>query len=397
MSEMPGAGPQSRLRQRQQRREQKQQVQQAVAYRRRSRSSPQLRPRGKFHWPRPQEMLSLLQQGVPLLVAIVVVALITAGFMYFNRLAGGGGEVKRPNALWLGPGWDRAGPSQDDALDDLLARAKRHDIGTFYIWVSALTADHRWLRQDEMPQLQESLQALRERADDFTLFAWLSVPLTPDVGGSNIQDEERIESILDFSRELVRSDGYGFDGVMLNLQPLPQDDEQVLRLLRRVRGMLQVEDALLALAATPDYHPYDVEIPTAESIQEGTQWSTVFKQEMVLLADELVLQGHNSYLESGFEYSTWLAHQVQVYLNILQEMDERARFVVDLPTYDLDEAAMGHLPAVENVTTFLRGLNQGLSAVGEAAEHFSGIAIYRDWETSEAEWGQFHQQWVRER
>lgn len=395
MSEMQGAAPRSRLRQRQQRRQQKQQVQQAVAYRRRSRTFPQLRPRGKFHWPRPQEMLNLLQQGVPLLVAIVVVVLITAGFMYFNRLAGGG-EVQRPNALWLGPGWDRAGPTVEDALDDLLARAKRHDIGTFYIWVSVLTADHRWLRQEEMPQLQESLRELRERAGDFTLFAWLSVPLTPDVGGSNIQDEERIRAILEFSRELVRSDGYDFDGVLLNLQPLPQDDEPVLRLLRRVRGMLQAEDALLALAATPDYHPYDVDIPAAESIQEGAEWSTVFKEEMALLADELVLQAHNSYLDTGLEYSSWLAHQVQVYLQILQDLDERARFVVDLPTYDLDEAAMGHSPAVENVTTFLRGLNHALAAVGEAAEHFSGIAIYRDWETSEAEWNQFHQQWVRE-
>ena len=385
---------QSRLRQRQQKRQEKQQAQRTDSFRRRLRSFPQLRPRGKFHWPRPHEILSMMQQGVPLLVAIVVVVIITAGFMYFNSLAGGE-RVIRPNALWLGPGWDNTGPSLEETLDGLLERAAKHDIGTFYIWVSALTADHRWLRQDDMPQLRDSLQELRQRDEDLTLFAWLSVPLTPDVGGSNIQDEERVQAILDFSQELVRSDWYGFDGVMLNLQPLPKDDENVLRLLRRVRGMLQMEGALLALAVTPDYHPLAPEIPAASSIQPGTEWSSAFKQEFALLADELVLQAHNSYLESGVDYSNWLSYQIQVYAQMLQEMPEGARFVVDLPTYDLDEAASGHFPAIENLTTAIRGLEDGLAAAGEAAEQLSGLAIYRDWETSETEWSQFYQQWVR--
>lgn len=397
MREMPvQTGRSSRLRRRQQRRQQRQQAQHEHTSRRRLRSFPQLRPRGAFHWPRPYEILNMLQQGVPLLVAIIVVVVITAGFMYFNSLAGGE-KVARPNALWLGPGWDAASPSPEVALDTLLERAERHDIGTFYIWVSALTADHRWSGQDELPRLRDSLVELKQRDDEITLYAWLSIPLTPAVGGGNIQDEARVQAILDFSEELVRTDWYGFDGVLLNLQPLPKDDENALRLLRRVRGMLQKEGALLALAATPDYHPSASNIPAAANIRSGTEWSTSFKQEIALLADELVLQAHNSYLESGVDYSAWLAYQVQVYAQILQEVDDGARLVVDLPTYDEDEAAAGHSPAVENLTTALRGLENGLAAAGEAAESFSGLAIYRDWETSEAEWAQFYQQWVRER
>ena len=396
MSELPAQTSRSRLRQRQQRRQEQQQTQRENVSRRRLRSFPQLRPRGAFRWPRPHEILAMLQQGVPLLVAIIVVAVITAGFMYFNSLTGGE-TLARPNALWLGPGWTDDSQSFDEALDTLLARAKRHDIGTLYVWVSALAADNRWLGQDQLPRLRDYLQELRRREDSLILYAWLSVPLTPALGGGNFQDEARAQAILDFSHELVQADRYGFDGVLLNLQPLPTDDEVVLRLLRRVRGLLQAEGALLALAATPDYHPVAADIPAASGIRSGTEWSASFKQEVALLADELVLQAHNSYLEAGVDYSAWLAYQVQVYAQTLHEVSEGARLVVDIPTYDTDAAAVGHSPAVENLTTALRGLENGLAAAGEAAETFSGLAIYRDWETSEAEWAQFYQLWVRTR
>ena len=79
---------------------------------------------------------------------------------------------------------------------------------------------------------------------------------------------------------------------------------------------------------------------------------------------------------------------MRVYAEILHQVNDSARLVVDIPTYDWDAAAAGHSPAVENVTTALRGLERGLAAAGEAADVFGGLAIYREWDTSEEEWAQ---------
>ena len=280
----------SRLRERQRRRRERQRGQRERAARGRRRAFPQLRPRGAFHWPRPREMLSLLQQGFPLLVALLVVAAITAGFMYFNSLAGGDAAAQ-PNALWLGPEWMGSVNAVEKSLTALLQRVDRQRIGALYIWVSALAGDNRWLSEEQLPRLRDFLQELRRRNDELTLYGWLSVPLTPALGGGSLQDEARAQTLLDFSRELVEGERYGFDGVLLNLQPLPDDDESVLRLLRRLSGQLQAVGGRLALAAAPDYHPEAADVPAAAAIRPGTEWSASFKQEVALLADELVLQG----------------------------------------------------------------------------------------------------------
>ncbi len=374
----------SRLRERQRRRQERQREQHQRVAQQRRRLFPQIRPQGAFHWPRPHEIFSFMQQGVPLLVALFVVAVITAAFMYFNSLASNEPRAL-PNALWLSPSGD---------LAKTIDRARREEIGTLFVWVSALAPENQWQDPDRLPALRDFMQELRQKGSALRVYAWLSVPLTPALGGTGFDEERRAQAVLDFSRELVDEEPYGFDGVMLNLQPLPTDDEAVLRLLRRLRGLLQAEGALLALAVTPDYHPAAAEIPTPPGIRPGTEWSLAFKREVALLADELVLQAHNSYLEAGVDYSAWLAYQVQIYAETLHEVSDSARLLVDVPTYDRDVAAPGHSPAVENLTTALRGLERGLSAAGEAAESFSGLAIYRDWDTSEAEWAQFHNLWV---
>ncbi|MBI3869799.1 MAG: hypothetical protein HY299_14845 [Verrucomicrobia bacterium] len=58
-----------------------------------------------------------------------------------------------------------------------------------------------------------------------------------------------------------------------------------------------------------------------------------------------------------------------------------------MPTYD--DAGVGyHDPKIENLTNALLGIHRGLSQTAPPT-NYQGVAIYCDWETSEAEWDYF--------
>ena len=64
-----------------------------------------------------------------------------------------------------------------------------------------------------------------------------------------------------------------------------------------------------------------------------------------------------------------------------------------LPTYD--DAGVGyHDPKVENLNNALLGVHRGLSQTVPTT-NYQGVAIYCDWETSDAEWNHFRQHFLK--
>jgi hypothetical protein len=67
--------------------------------------------------------------------------------------------------------------------------------------------------------------------------------------------------------------------------------------------------------------------------------------------------------------------------------------LLGVPTYD--DAGVGyHDPKVENLTNALLGIHRGLSR-SVVATNYQGVAIYCDWETSEAEWNYLGQHFLK--
>jgi hypothetical protein len=63
--------------------------------------------------------------------------------------------------------------------------------------------------------------------------------------------------------------------------------------------------------------------------------------------------------------------------------------LLGVPTYD--DAGVGyHHPRAENLTNALLGIHRGLSRQPLPAD-YQGVAIYCEWETSEAEWLYFRE------
>lgn len=303
-----------------------------------------------------------------------------------------------PNAIWIGPDWTYT--AHDDAtMRQYVVMLRQHDIGTVYARVSELNFDGSWTgRVDGNNQFEEVRQEVTAFAAQFKrlypdvqLIGTLGIPA--DLGGEDgyrLDDENLWQVVADFSSQVVGS--LGFDGVMLDVEPVWDGDDAYLNLVRQVRQRIG-DDHLLAVAVPPDWTPTDASVPAPAVIADGTLWDQQYKQRLALIQpDQIVVRSYNSYLTDARDYSAWMAYQVEAFTEAIASLQADVDLLFGVPTYA--ESLPAHDEAVENVASALSGITQGLAAVGEDGEIIQGLAIYADWGTNGTEWSQFRELWV---
>lgn len=294
-----------------------------------------------------------------------------------------------PNAIWIGTEWTYE-TRTDDEVTGLAAQLRQHQIGTVYAWVSWLQADNTWRGQDNFPRVQEFVRQFKAAYPDAELLGWISLP----VEGTGIP--YRLDSIdvqmqmADFAARVINE--FGFDGVFLNVEPVWNEDENFLALLRAVRARLG-SDVTISAAIPPDWSPVGVDIPVPPLIVPGTVWSEAYKQSVALLIDELAVMAYNSGLSDPGDYTRWMAYQVEAFGRAVAEMGIGTEIVIGIPTYDAEPP--GHDPLVENVASASAGVIAGLEALGDEAFPVRGTALYAGWTTDDVEWLEYLRSWVQ--
>jgi hypothetical protein len=306
--------------------------------------------------------------------------------------------VAFPNALWVGTEW-----TYDERTDEEVAafaqQLREHRIGTIYAWVSWLNGENQWAgnsdglrpfsdRQSSVLRFVSQIQAVYP---ELTLYGWIGLPVTGVGIEYRLNDTAVQDEMAKFSQRVVTE--FGFDGVFLNIEPVWNNNSlDFIQMLNRVR--LEIGDeALIAVAIPPDWTPVGVNIPQPTTIVPGTVWETRFKQQVALLTDEMAVMAYNSGLNSPFDYIPWTAYQVQVYAEAVAEINGGADVLIGIPSYDDD--LPGHIASVENVSSALSGVLQGVQQAGDAASVVRGVAIYMGTFTDDTEWLQFKQGWTR--
>ncbi len=359
----------------------------------------QLRPAGGFRLP---TNVHLPKSRTPYYVAGgVVIAVILLAIL--GRLTGGSSRVTTPpNGLWLGTEWTY-GLDPNRKVTDLVSRLRDHQIGTVYAWVSWLKGDDKnWGgRKDGSNQFAEVEDSVKTFVRDFKsqypeshLYGWISVPVGDINNGLSIKDADTQTRIVDFSKHVVND--LGFDGLSLNIEPVWNNDQDFLALLKKVRDAVG-DKVFISVAVPPDWSPIGAGIPVPPLIVPGTVWDDKYKQSVGLVVDEMALMAYNSGLKNAADYSSWMAYQVKTYADAIAGLDSGAgpgvELMVGIPTYDAEPP--GHDPLVENVPSAVQGIKLGLQQAGDNARYVQGVALYADWETDEPEWTQFMMTWVR--
>jgi hypothetical protein len=344
----------------------------------------QLKPAGGFELPKITLPYNrLLFYGVGAVVfAVMVVAVL-------GLLKNEPAETE-PNAIWIGTEWTYEQPDET-AINQLVRRLREHKIGTVYAWVSWLQEDGSWRGTTSFDEVRTFVEQFNQAYPEALLYGWIGYPVNVgDDDGYRLDDDDLQQTVADFSQRVVTD--FGFDGVFLNVEPVWNDDAaDFLELLRKVR--LAVGDSHpISVAVPPDWSPTDVQIPVPPQIIPGTVWEKEFKQRVALLTDQIVVMAYNGGLSQPDDYAEWVAYQVKAYAEALSDPETGTQLVIGIPTYDAQLPA--HDPSIENVTSAIKGIHDGLSQAGDAAAVVEGVAIYAEWETDDSEWAQFKSEWL---
>jgi hypothetical protein len=317
-----------------------------------------------------------------LIVFMAVVGLL-------GRLANNDNVALPPNAIWIGTEWTHEARERAD-IEALVARLKERQIGTVYAWVSWLQEDETWRGADKFGFVREFAIVFKELYPEARLLGWVSFPVQVGAEDYRLDDTELQQNIADFSSRVVTDLGY--DGIFLNVEPVWNNDENFIALLRKVRAEIG-GNTPLAAAIPPDWSPLDANIPVPPLIVPGTIWDKEYKQKVALLVDQLAVMAYNSGLSAPEDYSTWVAYQVRAFTEAVNELGGGTEIIIGIPTYE-DELP-GHDTNVENVESAVRGVQIGLTEAGTSASLVQGVAIYADWTTDALEWAQYDSFWLK--
>jgi hypothetical protein len=173
----------------------------------------------------------------------------------------------------------------------------------------------------------------------------------------------------------------GFDGIHLNIEPVPNRADDLLALLRALRPAIG-QSGILSVSVT---RPAPYSVPTTRNFL----WTPAYYARVATVADQLVVMGYDTALPTRALYQRYMAYVTQAATRAL-EPDARARVLIGIPTYDA--TGLMHRARVETIENALLGIVLGLRTSG-ADGTFEGVAVYADWTTDDAEWLTYERLW----
>ena len=333
----------------------------------------------------PRNRLRVAAAGIALVAGVVLGSLATRP----------PANAQLNNAIWLDRTWTY-GELDQARLRDFANQLIEHQIGTAYAYVSSLSIDNRWAGgpqgnssfMDTRSSVADFVQALKSHNENMVVYGWIELWTHLDnVDGYRLDDADLHSNIADFCRLLVSQ--LGFDGVLLDVKPLFRDNNDLIRLIQRVRAALGLE-VPIAVAVTADLTPQDRRLQQIESIAPGTMWSESFKKRVMVSADEIVLLMYQSYRQEPLDYVNWVGYHVETYINA---METPTKILVSIPDYG--GASSAHNPAIETMERALDGVSEGLRRLdAEKRSLLTGVAIYSDQALSQSDWNSFRERWL---
>ena len=330
-----------------------------------------------------------LLAGIPAAIALV------AAVVYGLSAVKGPEPIAYDNAVWLDRSWTHA-PVAESRVAEFASSMREHQIGKIYAYASTLNIEGRWTGgadgkggfMESRADIAAFVDSFKTKHEEAQIYAWIEIWANLDADdGYRLDDVALHENVANFARLLI--DDLGFDGIMLDVKPLYQENDDFIRLIRSVRSVIGLEKPI-AVAAPGDLTPNDPGLASLPSIAPGTGWSSNYKQRLMVTADEIALQMYQSYRLNPLDYINWVAYHIETYVRLL-ETD--TRILVSIPNYGAPSAA--HDPAVESLVAALDGVILGLSRMEEETRALlTGVAIYSDEDLTASQWNVYRETWL---
>jgi hypothetical protein len=322
-------------------------------------------------------------------IAIAIFLLIAIAFVSYALWRPGldvrdGRHDRRSNGVWLAHGWLGADEwfttnnktneftryRSDANIKVLAAKLRAHHISD--VFPHLCPADPT----GQLPAVDpDQVARFLDVFHDYRVLPWIGGPNGASVRANNAKWRATFAAN---ARQLLTAHPR-FAGVHLNVEPLPSGDKDFLVLLDELRAALP-KGKLLSVAAYPPptrWHPFP-----------EVHWDEAYFREVARRCDQIGVMMYDAGQKIPKAYQRLMADWTEEVLR----WSEGKAVLLGVPTYD-DAGVEYHDPKVENLSNALLGIHRGLSR-NSLPSNYQGVAIYCEWETSDAEWNYFRQHFL---
>ena len=277
------------------------------------------------------------------------------------------------NAIWLGHGWlgddswflrnqrDVNNFRNTEKITELFRKLSENKISTVYPHLCPAELNGRIAPYDS-GQIGRFLD----------LAAQYNIKVIPWIGGvfeesARPADEKWRKNFVASVDELLKKHPR-LSGVQINIEPLPSGNKDFLILLDELCAV--TPQKILSVAAYPP--------PTRWHNFPDVHWELTYIKQVALRCDQMAVMMYDTAIPLEKFYIQLMKSWTKELAAVVSGCD--CELLLGIPAYE--DADVGyHHPQVENIKSALRGIS-----AAECAGHFSGAAIYCEWEMTPEKW-----------
>lgn len=278
------------------------------------------------------------------------------------------------NSIYLEHDWVDQEPSEAK-VKELLTHLHAVHADTVFLHVGPLEADGT-IPADRSPYAEEIVNMLKKKDPNLHIQAWIGQKEARGGGVLDLRDRNVRGRIVETA---VQYADLGFDGIHLNIEPLITEDNSLEILLKDIKK--SIGDHTLSMAIIP-LEPVGG-IHDISKLWRGGDGMFLSPEEFSRLSshvDQVMVMAYDTGLQEPLFYTTFVSLATQ---RFLEDQESQVKFFIGIPTYE--DKRDNFNPDVENLTTAILGVQNGLEASGTKPT-FLGVGIYAHWTTDEAEW-----------
>ncbi|HEV7500899.1 MAG TPA: glycosyl hydrolase family 18 protein [Vicinamibacteria bacterium] len=325
--------------------------------------------------------MKIVRAAVKVAALLFVAGIVTAGYLAFAPY---GDAAPHPfnqnrNAVWLEHRWLEK-PHTDEEMEQIFRFLDHHGIVYAYPHLIPFDSTGK-LPPHNREQMRAFLAIARRVAPDMKVLPWvggLRVGYKRSRPGTiDLRDLAQRQNIVAECRGLMDE---GFDGIHVNVEPIPNGDDDFLALLRTLRQA--VGTGILSLSATRPG-------PVAPAFAPNFFWTANYYARVADSADQVVLMTYDTALFTPSLYRRYVAYAADS-VNANFAHSRRTRVLVGIPTYR--DYSLMHRRGVETPENALLGVVAGLRGRAEGGT-FEGVALYAEWTTEPEDWEVYERVW----
>lgn len=302
-------------------------------------------------------------------LAVLAVAAATTGLRaeYAGNPAAAG-RSRGHDAVWLGHAWIDGRRGAAD-LEQLRSRVAGSGIRDLYVHAGPL-ADDGTLDPALYPGAARFIAGVHQVLPGVRVQAWLGdVVAGGGKPGMRLTDPSVRRSVLASCAQILDA---GFEGVDLDLEPVPSGDGAYLSVLDALHDLTEGRGVPLS-AAVPQIDP----LPGLHTIahlpwSHPKWWSQAYFGQVARRVDQVAVMAYDTAMPTAALFGGYVAQQTALALQVTPATTE---LQIGLPAYHTGN--MGHHAYAETVAAAVRGAKVSLARHDPHRRSF-GLALYVD-------------------